>query len=174
MRRNGIIIALAVLVATVLLSAPALAATHLNPYEKQLVKLVNKQRAKHGLKALNVNVKLVRAARAHSADMGEKKYFSHDAPSGETWSARIIRHGYSREGYSFWKAGENIYYGAGLYSSPYVVAKAWMKSKPHRRVILTKVFRDLGIGAVKTDDGYENVDGAVWFFTLDVGRRIAQ
>ena len=49
-----------------------------------------------------------------------------------------------------------------------------MKSKAHRAVILTKAFRDLGVGAVKTDDGYGNVDGPVWFFTLDLGRRITQ
>ena len=55
---------------------------------------------------------------AHSADMGEQKYFEHNSPDGETWSSRIVRYGYTREGCSYWKAGENIYYGAGLYSSP--------------------------------------------------------
>ncbi len=169
---TGIVIVLLVLACSLFLAAPVLAATSLNSYEKQVVALVNKQRAKRGLVALRVNGKLVDAARAHSAEMGEQQYFSHDSARGGAWSSRIVRYGYTREGYSYWKAGENIYYGAGLYSSPYLVVKAWMGSPVHRAVILTKVFRDVGMGAVKCDQGYDSVDSTVWFFTLDLGRRI--
>jgi uncharacterized protein YkwD len=55
-----------------------------------------------------------------------------------------------------------------------VVVDAWMRSETHRAVILTKAFRDVGVGAVKTEDGYAGIDGVVWFFTLDLGRRIAR
>jgi uncharacterized protein YkwD len=167
-----IFILLVAIIATLLLAAPALAAVSLNRYEKQLVTEINKQRAKRGLAKLRVNGKLVTAARAHSADMGRNKYFDHNSPNGEKWSTRIVRHGYTRSGCRYWKAGENIYYGAGLYSSPCVAVDAWMRSKAHRAVILTKVFRDIGVGAVKTKDGYAGIDGTVWFFTLDAGRRI--
>lgn len=168
---KGILIVLAVVVGTLLLAAPALAATQLNSYEKQLVTLVNKERAKRGLAQLRVNGKLVEAARSHSAEMGELKYFAHESASGEAWSSRVIRYGYSRQGYGRWKAGENIYWGANLYSSPVACVDGWMKSSAHRAVILTKAFRDIGVGAVKTDTGYGDVDGTVWFFTMDVGRR---
>ena len=47
----------------------------------------------------------------------------------------------------------------------------WMKSSTHRAVILTKTFRDLGVGAVSCK-GYSGVSGTVWIFTLDLGRRI--
>jgi uncharacterized protein YkwD len=83
-----------------------------------------------------------------------------------------VRYGYTRRGYDYWKAGENIYYGAMLYSSPVACVGAWMRSRSHRKVLLTKVFRDLGVGAVKTETGYGDMDGTVWFFTMDVGRRI--
>jgi uncharacterized protein YkwD len=187
--RTGIIILLIAMVCALSLATPALASTTLNRYEKQLLALVNKERAKHGLVQLRVNDKLVAAARAHSADMGARKYFKHDtaAPNAESWSSRIIRYGYTRTGCSQWKAGENIFRGANLFMSPLVVmygddqdgrndqlAKGWMDSAAHRAVILTKDFRDIGLGAVKTDTGYGNVDGTVWFFTLDVGRRVAQ
>jgi uncharacterized protein YkwD len=174
--RTGIIILLITVVCTLPLAAPALASTSLNSYEKQLLAQVNKQRAKHGLAQLRLNGKLVAAARAHSTDMGARKYFEHDtpAPNAEAWSARIIRCGYTQRGYRYWKAGENIYYGAGVWSSPVAVVGAWMKSKVHRAVILTRTFRDIGVGAVKVDDGYDSIDGTVWFFTLDLGRRIAQ
>lgn len=169
---KGILIVLIVVVGTLLLAAPALAATQLNSYEKQVVTLINKQRAKRGLPQLRVNGKLVEAARGHSTEMGELKYFTHGSASGETWSSRIVRYGYTRQGYSYWKAGENIYFGAGLWSSPVACVDGWMKSKSHRTVILTRAFRDIGVGAVKTDTGYGDIDGAVWFFTMDVGRRI--
>jgi len=171
---KGIIIVLIAIVCSLFLAAPALASTSLNHYEKQLYRLVNKQRVKHGLAVLRLNQKLIGSTRAHSADMGEQKYFSHDSPDGETWSSRIVRFGYKRDGCRYWKAGENIYWGAGLYSDPVAVIDAWMKSKAHRAVILTRTFRDVGVGAVKTDDGYGNIDGTVWFFTLDLGRRITQ
>ena len=32
----------------------------------------------------------------------------------------------------------------------------------------------MGVGAVKTTDGFGGINGTVWIFTLDVGRRIAQ
>jgi uncharacterized protein YkwD len=169
-----VVIFLAVLVGTLLLATPALAAVSLNPYEEQLVAEINKERAARGLVKLRVNAKLVTAARAHSTDMGRHKFFDHDSPDGEGWSARIVRHGYTRKGCRYWKAGENLYYGAGLSSSPCVVVDAWMRSETHRAVILTKAFRDVGVGAVKTEDGYAGIDGVVWFFTLDLGRRIAR
>jgi uncharacterized protein YkwD len=170
--RCGIAIVLVALTALLFASlpAPATARVSLNSYEKQLVKLINHERAKRHLAKLRVNDKLVDAARSHSADMGEKQYFEHDSPGGETWSERIVRHGYTREGYATWKAGENIAWGAGLYSSPVAIVDQWMKSSMHRAVILTKDFRDLGMGAVSCD-GYGSVDGMVWFFTLDLGRR---
>ena len=171
---RSIVIVLIAIVCSLFLAAPALASTSLNHYEKQLFRLVNKQRAKHGLAVLHLNQKLTNSTRAHSADMGEQKYFSHNSPDGETWSSRIVRYGYKRNGCSYWKAGEDIYYGAGVYSAPVAVIDAWMKSKAHRAVILTRTFRDVGVGAVKTDDGYGNIDGPVWFFTIDLGRRITR
>jgi uncharacterized protein YkwD len=167
-----IVIVLVAIACSLVLAAPALATTSLNSYEKQLLGLINKQRARHGLTQLRINDKLVDSARAHSADMGEQKYFSHDSSDGETWSSRIVRYGYKREGCSYWRAGENIYWGAGLSSSPYLVMGAWMKSSAHRAVILTRAFREIGVGAIKTDSGYGSVDGSVWFFTLDLGRRV--
>jgi uncharacterized protein YkwD len=168
---KGILLVLAILVGTLLLAAPALATTQLNNYEKQLINLVNKERAKRGLAQLRVNGKLVEASRSHSTEMGEAKYFDHSSADGEKWSSRVVRYGYKREGYDYWKAGENIYYGANIYSSPVACVDAWMKSKAHKAVLLTKVFRDVGVGAVKTDTGYGDIDGVVWFFTLDLGRR---
>jgi uncharacterized protein YkwD len=170
--RCGIVILLAALATLVFASVPAAApaSVSLNSYEQQLVKYINKERTSRHLAKLRVNAKLVDSARAHSADMGEQQYFDHNSPDGETWSQRIVRHGYTRDGYNTWKAGENIAWGAGLFSSPVAIVDQWMNSSMHRAVILAKDFRDLGVGAVSCD-GYGSVDGSVWFFTLDLGRR---
>ncbi len=171
--RCGIVILLVALATLLFATMPAAApaSISLNSYEQQLVKAINKERTARHLAKLRVNAKLVDAARSHSADMGEKQYFDHNSPSGETWSRRIVHHGYTREGYRTWKAGENIAWGAGLCSSPVAIVDSWMGSSMHRAVILAKDFRDLGVGAVSCN-GYGSVDGLVWFFTLDLGRRV--
>ncbi len=170
--RCGIVIVLVALAALLLASLPATAPARvsLSSYEQQLVKCVNQVRADHNLAKLHVNARLVDASRAHSADMAELQYFEHDSPSGEPWNERIVNHGYTRNGYKTWKAGEDIAWGAGLFSSPVAIVDQWMSSPMHRAVILTRNFRDLGVGAVSCD-GYGGVDGEVWFFTIDLGRR---
>lgn len=172
--RCGIVLLLVALAAMLFASMPAAApaSVSLNSYERQLVKCINRQRAKHHLATLRVNAKLVNAARVHSADMGTpRKFFKHASRNGESWDRRVRRLGYKRAGYRVWKAGENIAWGAGLYSSPVAIVSSWMKSPMHRAVILTKAFRDVGVGAASCD-GYGSLDCEVWFFTLDVGRRI--
>ncbi len=170
--RRGTLALLVALAALLLaaLAAPALGATQLNPYEQQLVKYVNQARAEQGLPKLKVHAALVGAARAHAADMGAQKYFAHDSLDGSSFADRMIAAGYSREGYSSWRAGENIAWGSGLYSAPSLIVAQWMDSPAHRAVILTKSFKEIGVGAVSTE-GYGSVDGLVWFFTIDLGGR---
>ena len=66
---KSMIIVLIAIVGTLLLAAPAIAATPLSSYEKQVAALVNKQRARFGLPQLRIHSRLVEAARVHSADM---------------------------------------------------------------------------------------------------------
>jgi uncharacterized protein YkwD len=175
MNKRIAVTALLIAVASVfLVTLPAMAsAVTLNDYEKQVLALVNKERTTRHLARLTVNAKLTSAAREHSTEMGLMQYFAHDSASGETWSKRIIRFGYTPKGCRYWKAGETIFWGAGLYSSPVNVVDEWMASPGHRRVILTKVFRNAGVGAVRSSAGYGECTADVWFFTLDLGRRIA-
>jgi uncharacterized protein YkwD len=166
----ALFVTLAVLATLVIL--PATASATLTPKEKQVVTLVNKIRANHGLAKLAVKPSLVRAARRHSAEMGAEQYFDHDSYNGESFARRLIRNGYKRAGFSFWKVGEDIAWGSGLYSTPEVIVDDWMHSKAHRAVILTKCFRNIGIGVRVCDAGYGDCTDPVTFFTLDLGRRI--
>lgn len=168
---TALMIAFATLFLVTLPSA-APASVTLNDYEKQVLALVNKERAERHLAKLTINTKLTTAARAHSTEMGLMQYFAHNSASGEAWSRRIIRFGYTPKGYRYWKAGETLFWGAGLFSSPVNVVDEWMASPAHKKAILTKVFRNAGVGAVRCD-GYGECTEDVWFFTLDMGRRIA-
>jgi uncharacterized protein YkwD len=147
------------------------AAVELSSKEKTLIDLINKQRTKRGLAKVSAQASLMSAARAHSGEMGLEQYFSHDSANGETFARRLIRHGFTKRGYSFWKVGEDIYYGSGLYSTPSAAVRAWMRSSAHRAVILTRCFRKVGVGIVVCEEGYRSIDQPVTFFTLDLGRR---
>ena len=169
--RCGIVIVLVALAALLFASVPAAApaSVSLNSYEQQLVNSINKVRTGHHLASLRVNARLVDSARFHSAEMGAMKYFDHNSPTGETWSRRIVRHGYSRSGYSYYAAGENIFKISGTYAAfPQLTVsaavKAWMNSPAHRAVILFSRFRDIGVGAVTC--------GGTEYVSFDVGRRI--
>jgi len=171
-KRFAIFLTAAVLAALVVLPATASAAITLTPKEKRVVALVNKIRTDRGLAKLTVKPCLVRAARNHATEMGAQQYFGHDSYSGESFARRLIRHGYKREGFSLWKVGEDIAYGSGLYSTPELIVDNWMHSKAHRAVILTKAFRNIGIGVKQCAEGYGGCGDPVSFFTLDLGRRI--
>ena len=161
---------IAVLIAGLLLLviAPTASAITLTKPEKQLLTLINKARAKRSLPALKMNAKLQRAARAHSSQMIAKDYFNHNSANGESFSKRLIRFGYTQTNCTSWRAGENIAYGAGLLGTPQAIMKAWMNSKAHKAIILSKGLKDCGLGRA---NGEFKTIGSTFMFTLDVGKR---
>jgi len=171
-KKFAMMLAAAILAVLVVLPATASASITLTTKEKKVVSLINQIRVDAGLAKLGVKPSLVRAARNHSAEMGAKQYFGHDSYNGESFSKRLVRHGYVREGYRIWKAGENVAWGGGIFSTPELVVDNWMHSDAHRAVILTKSFRNIGIGVKKCADGFGSCADPVFFFTLDLGRRI--
>jgi uncharacterized protein YkwD len=111
--------------------------------------LVNRERARHGERALRPNMRLRRAAQAHSEGMAEGGYFNHITPGGLTPLARMRAFGYisNTTGY---EVGENIAYGTLWLATPRAIVAAWMASPGHRANILDARFRDTAVG-VSTD-----------------------
>jgi uncharacterized protein YkwD len=107
--------------------------------------LVNDTRARHGLAPLRPSAALNRAAEAHCADMVARHYFEHIDPEGRSVADRARQTGY-RSGAPDWSLGEDIGWGTGSESTPAAMVRAWMASPPHRRVILDRGFRDIGVG----------------------------
>jgi uncharacterized protein YkwD len=107
--------------------------------QQQVIQLVNAQRAKAGCRALKVDLRLVRAAQAHSIDMARRRYFSHTSPDGRTFADRIRAQGYTGS-----RIGENI---AAGYPTASAVMTAWMKSPGHRANILNCRYTVIGVGS---------------------------
>ncbi|MBE6664363.1 MAG: SafA/ExsA family spore coat assembly protein [Ruminococcaceae bacterium] len=109
-------------------------------YEQEVVRLVNVERSKQGLKSLESDWQLSRIARYKSQDMKDKGYFSHTSPTyGSPFD--MMR----SFGISYRIAGENIAKGQ---KTPSEVVNAWMNSSGHRANILNKSFAKIGVGYV--------------------------
>ena len=111
-------------------------------YEKEVVRLVNQERAKNGLKPLTYNWELSRVARYKSQDMKDRGYFSHTSPTYGSPFQMI-----KSFGISYRTAGENIAKG---YASPEAVVNGWMNSSGHRANILNSSFTEIGVGYVQS------------------------
>ncbi|OHR73497.1 hypothetical protein HMPREF3291_19045 [Bacillus sp. HMSC76G11] len=109
--------------------------------ESEVVTLVNKERAKYGLKPLTANWEVARVARYKSEDMRDKNYFSHTSPTYGSPFDMMKSFGIQ---YSY--AGENI--AAGQTTAQSVVT-AWMNSEGHRKNILSSNFKEIGVGYAK-------------------------
>lgn len=106
--------------------------------ENAVLKLVNEERAKHGLKALTMSTKLISLAEMKSKDMAEKRYFDHTSPTYGTPFQMMQQYGVSYK-----TAGENI--AAGQRSAQEVM-NSWMNSSGHRANILNGNYTELGVG----------------------------
>ena len=91
-----------------------------------------------GLRPMRIDLKLSAAARDHSKDMSEHKFFSHQSPveGKKTPSDRAARQG-TRAG------GECI--ATGMSSGPRAI-RGWFFSPGHHKIIMSKASR-VGIGA---------------------------
>ena len=144
----------------------------LNSSEKQTLVLHNRARADRGLPRLCVHPALTKAARAHTQEMLDKDYFSHDSYNGETSGERLGRFGYTPKGYSYYTVGENIAWGSGSYGSPDSIFESWMNSSEHKANILNKDFRQIGIGARTGAFDYNgNTYTGTTMYTVDFGTR---
>ena len=126
--------------------------------ESSVTCLINKRRAKAGLRSVRSNGRLRQAALSHSQDMVRRGYFKHTSPSGKTFVDRIIATGYTRRARR-WLLGENLIWGRGARSTPQAMVHVWMGSPPHRANLLRARFREIGVAAVRgtpVDSSEEN------------------
>jgi uncharacterized protein YkwD len=111
--------------------------------EVEMLKLVNEERTKRGLKPLKPDPALTAVARAHSADMMKRGYFAHENPEGLSPFDRM-----RNAHITFYSAGENL----ALAQTLEIAHTNLMNSPGHRANILQPSFGRLGIGIV--DGGF--------------------
>jgi uncharacterized protein YkwD len=129
--RRGL--AAACLLACVAMPAKASASTRHDAVEAGIVRAMNQTRAAYGLPTLRPSSGLARAADAHSASMRRHNVVTHGA-----FGARVRRYVRAR------KVGENLAWSSRC--NPGTIVRMWMKSPAHRRVMLARSFRKVGVG----------------------------
>ena len=111
----------------------------LTAMEQQMVNLVNQERVKQGFKPLEVDMRLVKAARLKSQDMIDKNYTSHISPTyGSPFDMM------KSMGITYKTAGENIA-GAGTVDRAHTNL---MNSAGHRANILSPNYTKIGVGII--------------------------
>jgi len=148
-------------------STPSYSAAEL---EMKVHDLINSERINNGLPALKWDDKIGAIARAHSDDMVNRDFYSHENPDGLGPSERGKRAGYSCSkslGGGWYSDGlaENIdmvpihsnVVGCGsthgLDNMADCMVGGWMGSPGHRENILTKTYDRTGVGVAFSEDG---------------------
>jgi uncharacterized protein YkwD len=120
-----------------LLSLPAGASpVHVTARETGLLSSMNRVRAEHGLAPLTVDLRLVKSARGHSAEMVRTKTFAHGA-----FGQRA-----EREGVTTGFLGETLGWAAPVSGATARIVEMWLRSPEHRAVLLGRAYRTVGIG----------------------------
>jgi uncharacterized protein YkwD len=108
--------------------------------------LIERERTSRQLAALRPNPYLQGIAVSLAKEMASVGYFGDDTMSGQTPWQRITSSPYA-VGAQVVAAGQNIGWGTGGLATPLGVVEEWMRSPPHRLIILSSGYRDVGVGA---------------------------
>jgi uncharacterized protein YkwD len=108
---------------------------------------VNRTRRAYGLRPLAYSARLANAGTEHSAALATAGMFTHSWPTTGRLFSSWIRIYYPARGYRAWRAGENLLWASPGFT-PASAVQQWLDSPTHRRVLLTKSWRELGIGIV--------------------------
>ena len=105
---------------------------NIQEFPMEVLRLVNKERAKVGAEPLTFAKDLAASAYVRAVELPTK--FSHTRPNGTKCFTAMPTRGHI--------LGENL---AGGQTSPKQVVQAWMDSKTHRDNILNKEYKELGV-----------------------------
>ena len=120
----------------------------LTSLEAGLLAQVNRVRSDHHLVPLVRRSDLDRVALAHSSDMAQRGYFSHQSPEGANAVDRLQQHGVT----DMRLAAENL--GKTTQSDPSAqIVRSWLQSPDHRSNLLAPALNFTGIGIARGADG---------------------
>jgi len=108
--------------------------------ERKVIRIVNRIRARQGLRRLKASRSLARAATVHTGDMLRRDFLSHASSDGTAMCDRVRRFAGRKD----W-VGESIAVIPGRATARKAV-RMWMNSPPHRAVLLSPSGRRIGVG----------------------------
>ena len=135
-----------------------------DPQERALCQQINTYRAQHGRAPLKLSIALTRAARWLSTDMASNDSLDHTDSLGRGYSQRLTVFGYRGA-----TRGENV---AGGGTTATETWQQWKGSAPHRRNMLKRAYKVLGVGHAY---GADTMLGWYWATTFggSVDRAVA-
>jgi uncharacterized protein YkwD len=107
--------------------------------------LIEHERHAHRLSPLRSDGSLHRIAAKQAREMVVGDYFGDNSLTGWTPIHRIEISRYARRGKSL-SAAQNIGWGTAGLATPAAMVQGWMLSPPHRHIMLTGSYRDIGVG----------------------------
>jgi uncharacterized protein YkwD len=140
--------------ATILFAPSALACkgTNLQPTRANLTRvsaatlcLIEHERLAYRLEPLRSNSSLRRIGSKQAGEMVIGDYFGDDSLSGWTPMQRIEASAYAARARGL-STAQNIGWGSGTLATPAAMVRAWMLSPPHREIMLSGSYRDVGVG----------------------------
>lgn len=159
-------------------AAPSCRGARLRPMRSTVAKdagatlcLINQVRRAHRLKPFQANPILSAIASGQSHDMLVGGYFGDDSLAGQTPMQRVETSAYAR-GAQRISVGQNIAWGQAGGSTPAAIVAAWLRSGPHREILLSAAYRDIGVGISLGAPG-RCAPGAGAIYTLDLATRAA-
>jgi len=124
------------------LVAPSDSSTYDLQAERQLLEMANAERAHAGLAPLKMDDGLVRAARAHAAEMASQNQLSHQFSGEPSLPQRLAASSTLR----LEREGENV----AMAANPDQAHQALMSSPPHRDNLLSPNFNVAGFGVFRS------------------------
>ena len=142
----------------------------LSAYEADILRRINAIRSNRGRRPLRLSRQLSTAAAFHTSQMGRRGFFEHESANGAEFWQRIQRF-YPALPRRSWSVGENIVWGAPELSAAGAV-REWMSSPPHRDNLLSRTWREIGLGGAHFDAAPGTYRGGpVTIVTADFGTR---
>ncbi len=172
MRKAVFLLILALALASAIgVSAPmaGAGATAITSSERSIVREINRVRREAGLRTLRISPALSASSDAHTGAMLARGFFAHESADGTSFDKRIKS--FYRPSSGRWAVGENLAASSDPLDAATTV-QMWLESSSHRKILLSPLWREVGIGADGASAvGGEFGGGSAWVATADFGVR---
>jgi uncharacterized protein YkwD len=142
---------------------PAPDSVQINAKEQKVIAATNTFRRANSRAALEPDVRLIRIAQAHAANMARQDKFGDTDKNGHVLDGRNLEYRIKTGGYEFGRIAENVGYQRNRADPVEAMMDGWKSSSGHRRNLLLQDVVEIGVGAAQGRSGR-------WYFVQLFGR----